>query len=118
MGSERPIVVLCGSTRFYEEFQRQSLRLTLEGAVVLSIGAAKEPDGVTFAHMSPEDYSAVKTQLDALHFDKIRLAKKHGGPGSHALILNVNGYIGESTANERDFAVSIGLPVKYLEPVR
>ncbi len=115
LGTTRPIVVLCGSTRFYETFQRENLRLTVAGSIVLSIGAAKEPDGATFAHLDPGEYARVKADLDRLHFDKLALANRVGGPGSHALILNVGGYIGESTRNEMDYASSIGLPMRFLE---
>ena len=38
------IVCLCGSTRFWREFQRASLRETLAGKIVLSIGAASGTD--------------------------------------------------------------------------
>lgn len=33
------------------------------------------------------------------------------------MILNVGGYIGESTQSELDYAREIGKPVKFLEPI-
>jgi hypothetical protein len=38
------IVCLCGSTRFYDEFQAANLRETLEGRIVLSIGCDTKSD--------------------------------------------------------------------------
>src|SRR3990167_433103 len=40
VGDRPKIVCLCGSTRFWREFQRASLRETMAGIIVLSIGAA------------------------------------------------------------------------------
>jgi len=47
--------------------------------------------------------------LDELHKRKIDLSDE-------VFVLNVNGYIGESTRGEIDYALSISKPVKYLEP--
>ena len=38
-------------------------------------------------------------------------------PDDEVLVLNVEGYIGESTANEIAYAEKTGKPVQYLEPV-
>lgn len=91
---DRPrIVCLCGSTRFFKTFQEASLRETLAGHIVLSIGAAVSGDDEHFATMAEEDRVALKTRLDALHFRKIELADE-------VLILNVDDYVGESTGRE------------------
>jgi hypothetical protein len=54
------------------------------------------------------DWSHVKPMLDDLHFRKIDLADE-------VFILNVAGYIGESTARELAYAESLGKPIRYLE---
>lgn len=110
---ERPtIVCLCGSTRFWRTFQEASLRETLAGKIVLSIGAATGTDDDPFAGYVPRDeYDAVKRRLDALHFRKIELADE-------VLILNVDGYIGESTRNELAHARALGKPVRWWEKPR
>ncbi|GAA2759633.1 hypothetical protein [Actinopolymorpha rutila] len=116
-GGDRPrIVVLCGSTRFYEEFRRQNLRLTLDGAIVLSIGCDTRSDGDLFG-MGGRDESddvgelnELKARLDALHLRKIDLADE-------VLVLNIGGYVGESTSREIAYATTIGKPVQYLHPV-
>lgn len=118
MNSPRPtIVCLCGSTRFYSAFQEANYRETMAGKIVLSVGFyrpwvhRKEEEerhegthGETWG-CTPEQ----KIALDALHFRKIELADE-------VLILNVGGYVGESTRNELRHALSLGKPVRYLEP--
>jgi hypothetical protein len=102
------IVCLCGSTRFWREFQKASLRETLDGKIVLSIGAASGTDDDHFGNLSREEYDRVKAMLDELHMRKIDLADE-------VLILNVGGYIGQSTRNELDYALVHGKPVRFLE---
>jgi hypothetical protein len=112
--ASRPrIVCLCGSTRFWRQFQESSLQETLAGRIVLSIGAARgaDDDDQSFGGYSPADrYDAVKVQLDALHFRKIELADE-------VFVLNVGGYVGESTRNEINHALTLGKPLRYLEEV-
>ena len=103
-----PIVCLCGSTRFWREFQAASLRETLAGKIVLSIGAASGTDDEHFGNLPKTEYDAVKAQVDELHLRKIDLADE-------ALILNVGGYIDESTARELAHARDIGKAVRFLE---
>jgi hypothetical protein len=104
------IVCLCGSTRFWREFQAASLRETLAGKIVLSIGAASGTDDEHFGNLSREDYDRVKYQLDELHLRKIELADE-------VLILNKDGYIGPSTTREHDHARALGKTIRYLEPL-
>jgi hypothetical protein len=106
------IVCLCGSTRFWRTFQEASLRETLDGKIVLSIGAARaaDDDDKRFGGYTPQtEYDAVKEALDQLHLWKVSLADE-------VLILNVSGYVGESTRRELDHARALGKPVRWLEP--
>lgn len=111
-GGERPeIVVLCGSTRFYDAFQEANYDLTMAGKIVLSVGfyphaKAEHGHGEGVGHDSAE-----KIALDDLHKRKIDLA-------DYVFVLNVGGYVGESTRSEVAYAREIGLPVDYLEPVQ
>lgn len=104
------IVCLCGSTRFWREFQRAGLEETLKGNIVLSIGAASGTDDEHFGNLSREEYDGVKTMLDQLHLRKIDMADE-------VLILNPGGYIGESTGNELMYAVEQGREIRFLEPL-
>lgn len=102
------IVCLCGSTRFWKTFQEINLRETRAGKIVLSIGAATGSDAEHLATgaITNED----KQKLDELHRRKIDIANR-------VLVLNVGGYVGESTRGEINYARSIGVPVNYLVPV-
>ena len=85
------IVCLCGSTRFSEAFREANLRETLAGKIVLTIGCDfRSDDTIGLTEVD-------KQRLDILHLRKIDLADE-------VLILNVNGYIGESTRNELEYA--------------
>lgn len=100
------IVCLCGSTRFFDAFRAANLRLTLAGEIVLSIGCDTKSDadlGIIAGDPAP-----AKAALDELHKRKIDLA-------DYVLVLNVDGYIGESTRSEIAYAEKTGRPVEYLE---
>lgn len=108
---ERPkIICLCGSTRFWREFQRAGLEETLKGNIVLSIGAASGTDDEHFGNLPREEYDRVKTMLDQLHLRKIDMADE-------VLILNVDGYIGESTGRELLYAVKQEKEIRLLGPI-
>lgn len=98
------IVCLCGSTRFMEAFQEANLRLTLEGVIVLSVGCNTKSDSQFETTMGLFN----KAKLDWLHKRKIDLADE-------ILVLNVGGYVGESTRGEIAYATKLGKPVRYLE---
>lgn len=101
---DRPrIICLCGSTRFSEAFQEATLRETLAGHIVLSIGCVWHSDEAL--GLTEED----KERLDELHRRKIDLADS-------VLFLNVNGYMGQSTLIEHFYAASLGKTLRYLEP--
>jgi hypothetical protein len=97
------IVTLCGSTRFKEQFTEAQKRLTLEGNIVISVGL--------FGHSGDDDVwkPGVKDMLDDMHLRKIDLADE-------IFVINVGGYIGESTKREIAYAKKAGKEVKYLEP--
>lgn len=109
IGTSRPhIVCLCGSTRFSEAYQKANLLETLAGNIVLTIGADMKSDNELFASMSDEELAATKQRLDELHLQKIQLADS-------ILVLNVDGYIGDSTRREIEFAMKAGKLVRYWE---
>ena len=107
-GHDTPnIVCLCGSTRFMNAFFETGWWYTLEGWIVLSVGVCKHVDaeGGHGAEMIGPD---VADKLDELHFRKIDMADR-------VHILNVNGYIGDSTRKEIQYAQSLKKPILYLE---
>ena len=105
------IVCLCGSTRFGEAFQKAELEATLNGKIVLTIGGNMRTDTEIFGHLEKSELEGIKARLDELHLRKIDIADE-------VMILNVGGYIGNSTRAEIDYAESRGKPVKYLEALK
>ena len=106
--TRRPrIVCLCGSTRFAEAFQRANLTETIAGHIVLSIGCNTKSDSDLIA--LGELTEDAKARLDELHKRKIDLADE-------ILVLNVGGYIGDSTRSEVNYAAQNGKAIRYLEP--
>jgi hypothetical protein len=109
MSMDRPtIVCLCGSTRFSEAFQQANLRETLDGKIVLSIGCDMRSDTDIFGHLPEAELDTIKARLDELHLRKIELADE-------VMVLNVGGYVGQSTARELAHARSLGKKVRFLE---
>lgn len=109
MQPTRPTVVcLCGSTRFKDTFVHANFDETLKGNIVLSIGCDLRTDQELFGHMTQDQWVAVKGQLDELHKRKIDLADE-------IFVLNVGGYIGDSTRSEIAYAEAHGKRVRYLE---
>lgn len=105
------IVTLCGSTKFWKEFQAASLRETMKGRIVLSIGAASGTDDEHFGNLPREEYDAIKDMLDRLHMMKIDRS-------DCVLILNVGDYVGESTMRELQHAREVGVMVRWLQESR
>lgn len=103
------IVCLCGSTRFYDEFRRQNLLLTLRGEIVLSIGCDTKSDSDLALAAEFGEILNMKSRLDDPHKRKIDLC-------DYILVLNVGGYVGESTRGEIAYAREHHKRVTYLEP--
>ncbi len=102
------VVCLCGSTRFWKKFQEVSLEQTLEGKIVLSVGAAVASDDEHFGHLPEKEKADIKARLDVLHLRKIDLA-------DYVYIINVDGYVGASTQAELNYAWGLGKPILFLE---
>ena len=111
LGKQPRVVTLCGSTRFADAFANGQLTETLAGKIVLTIGCNMRSDTDLFRHLSPEELRLTKAKLDILHLHKIAMSDE-------ILVLNVGGYIGESTEREIEYAKSIGVDVRYLEEVK
>jgi hypothetical protein len=64
-----------------------------------------------FGHQEAMDMGGpVKAMLDELHLRKIDISDE-------ILVINKDGYIGESTRREIEYATSTGKPVRYMEGV-
>ena len=102
MVNKYPVITLCGSTRFKDAFMEAQKRLTLEGNIVISVGL--------FGHSGDDEVwkPGTKQMLDDMHKRKIDMADA-------IYVINVGGYIGESTKSEIDYALRNGKKVYYLE---
>ena len=96
------VITLCGSTRFKDEFLEAQKRLTLEGNIVISVGL--------FGHSGDDVVwtEGVKDMLDRQHLAKIDLADE-------IFVINIGGYIGDSTRREIAYANYRGKSITYLE---
>jgi hypothetical protein len=108
-GSPFPLIIcLCGSTRFGYAFHDANLELTMQGYIILSVGATTQSDAALMAsgRITPE----AKVGLDELHKRKIDLADV-------VFVLNVDNYVGESTRDEIEYSKHHSVPVIYLEEI-
>ncbi len=96
------VITLCGSTKFKEAFLKAQKDLTLQGNIVISVGL--------FGHSGDDEVWNVGTKemLDDMHKRKIDMADE-------IFVINVGGYIGESTRKEIEYAEKNGRVVRYLE---
>ncbi|WTX00929.1 hypothetical protein OG216_46740 (plasmid) [Streptomycetaceae bacterium NBC_01309] len=100
----RIIAVICGSMRFPDELADAAWRETIAGHIVIAPHVNMHRSHPMW--LDPADAERIKTELDALHLDKIRMAHQ-------VLVVNPGGYIGQSTRREIEFARSLGTPVRY-----
>ena len=96
------VITLCGSTKFKEQYLEAQKRLTLEGNIVFSVGL--------FGHSGDAEVwtEGTKAMLDDMHLRKIDMADE-------IFVINVGGYIGESTKREIQYALDRRKVVRFLE---
>lgn len=100
------IICYCGSLRVaLEAFKKAEYESVLNGDIAL-LPCCMFVD-IQREYGAESDY---KIKADELHKRKIDIC-------DYVVVLNVGGYIGESTRSEIKYAYSIGKPVHYLEPV-
>ena len=84
-------------------------RLTLEGHIVISVGLfVHSGDEEVWDGMDEGTLSKTKEMLDDMHKRKIDMADE-------IFVINVGGYIGDSTRSEIDYAIEHGKKIRYLE---
>lgn len=104
-----PVITLCGSTRFKNEFYEAQKRLTLEGNIVISVGLfGHSGDSEVWDGMDEGTLSKTKEMLDDMHKREIDMA-------DGIYVINVGGYIGNSTKSEIEYAKAHGKVVEYFE---
>lgn len=99
------IICYCGSLKVaLDAFKKAEYQSVLDGNIAL-LPCCMFVD-IQREYGAESDY---KIKVDELHKRKIDICDE-------VFVLNVGGYIGESTRSEINYAESIGKPVKYLEP--
>lgn len=97
-----PVATICGSTRHKQAWLDAMKLLEEEGVASFQVGSFMHADG-------HEISESQKIFFDALHKRKIDIS-------DFIYVLNVDGYVGESTASEVRYAQSLGIYVRWLEP--
>ena len=105
------VITLCGSTRFKDAFIEAQKRLTLEGNIVISVGLfGHSGDNEVWENMDEGTLTRTKEMLDDMHKRKIDMADE-------IFVINKNGYIGDSTKSEIEYALKTGKKVNYMEEI-
>lgn len=95
------IITLCGSMRFKNKMIEIAAKLELEGNIVIQ--CIYFPQNKILSNFELE-------LLSKLHYKKIEISDA-------IYIVNVDGYIGESTKNEIEYARSLNKEILSLEPL-
>lgn len=114
---EKPqIITLCGSSRFCCEMAIIAWEFEKMGKIAMGLHLLPqgyceqkgwEPDEHGKIHHIGE-LEGVEHSMDSLHFKKIEMSDV-------VFVVNIDGYIGSSTAREIDYAKHLGKEVRYLE---
>lgn len=101
--SHRTIIAIIGSTRFKESFFEKCWEFSARGFVVTLPNFRP-------SNMMSKGFDIPEEILEDIGFKRIDMADK-------VYVVNENGYIGESTAKEIDYAKSLGKNIRYMEEV-
>ena len=94
------VITICGSMKFIQEMMKISEKIELQGNVVLlPIYNPSRPNKESF---TIEEIA----MLDKMHRERIKISDA-------ILVVNVNGYIGDSTKSEIEFAKSLNKEIIY-----
>lgn len=106
-----PVITLCGSTRFKDEFEKVQKELTLQGYIVISVGLfGHSGDKEVWEGMSEDTLTGTKRMLDDMHKEKIDMAES-------IYVVNPEGYIGSSTWSEISYAWMLGKKIDFMENI-
>ena len=96
------IICICGSVRFKDAMMHEACRKSMADFIVLMPNCLDHD----YFHKNPLGIET-KKDLDKLHLAKIDLC-------DFVLVVNEDGYIGESTAREIAYAKKLGKPIYYV----
>lgn len=96
-------ITLCGSTKFKDEYNWWNIKLTLEGNLVYSVASMTHTDKNPITDEQKE-------LLDWVHKRKI-------DESDEIFVIDVDGYIGDSTHGEIEYALGKGKKVTLMSEV-
>lgn len=103
-----PVVTLCGSTKFYDDFMVAQKELATEGNVVLCCPVFHHSrDKEYWDSLSDDEKVQLHNLLKEEHFQRIDMCDA-------IFVVNPNDYIGESTKSEIEYARQTGKGVMYM----
>lgn len=100
--NKRKVVTLCGSVRFWDKMQEMNEKLVLENGYVVI--------GLTPRTINKNRTEEELSLLGEIHKSKIDISDA-------IFVVNVGGYIGESTRKEIEYAKQKGKEIMYLENI-
>ncbi|NHN34611.1 hypothetical protein [Paenibacillus agricola] len=93
------VITLCGSTKFKNQFEQANAFLTLQGNIVIGLAFFEQSEGFEITQEQAE-------LLASIHFRKIDISDE-------IFVINVDGYIGNSTRKEIKYAEKKGKVIRY-----
>lgn len=109
--SKRRIYTICGSLKFQEQMLEQAEALSVNGVIVLMPNVnMKKGMWIALTANNKIFVERIKADLDEMHKDKIDMS-------TAIFVVNVGGYLGESTLNEIRYAEDRGIDVIYMEDI-
>ena len=95
------IVTICGSMKFKNKMMEVAKELEVKNKYVV----------IQCIYSNDKFNEEEQKILADLHYNKIKI--------SNAIyVINVNGYIGNQTSKEIEYAKTLGKEVMYLEPIK
>lgn len=93
------VITVCGSYKYEKEMKEITEEMALQGNCMIT--------PIELTKSNKEAYTEEQAiMLDKMHKEKIKLADA-------ILVVNVNGYIGNSTKSEIEFAKSLNKEILY-----
>lgn len=99
----RKIITICGSSKFKDEILTAQRELELDGNMVFIDGVFEHADKL-------EIMSEEKQFIEQIHLEKILISDA-------IYVVNKDGYIGESTKQEIEYAKEHNKEIMYMEPI-
>ncbi len=95
------IVTICGSMKFKDKMMEVAKELEIKNNYVV----------IQCIYSNDKFSDEEQKNLADLHYNKIKISDA-------IYVINVNGYIGNQTSKEIEYAKKLGKEVMYLEPIK